>query len=62
MSAELERVVRAAAAKARADRGYRSALVAARATGASYAAIAAAAGTSRQRVRQLLERIAAPRG
>lgn len=54
MNADLERVRQAAAAKTSADREFRSALEAARAAGASYAAIAAAAGTSRQRVRQLL--------
>jgi hypothetical protein len=53
-SAPLERVRRAVAAKGRAEREYRSALLAAHAAGAGYAAIAAAAGVSRQAVRQLL--------
>jgi DNA-directed RNA polymerase specialized sigma24 family protein len=52
----LERVRKAAADKAAADREYRSALAAARTAGLSYATIAAAAGVSRQAVQQLLER------
>lgn len=56
----LERVRIAASRKESADREYRSALVSAHAAGSSYAAIAAAAGTSRQRVRQLLGRLEAP--
>jgi len=54
----LDRVRAAADAKVSADREYRLALTAARESGASFAAIAAAASTSRQRVRQLLARIA----
>jgi DNA-directed RNA polymerase specialized sigma24 family protein len=52
----LTNVRRAAADKAAADSRYRSALVAAHEAGLSYAAIAKAAGVSRQAVRQLVER------
>jgi DNA-directed RNA polymerase specialized sigma24 family protein len=52
----LSRVRKAAARKAAADNAYRAALVAAHDAGLSYAAIAAAAGVSRQAVRQLVER------
>lgn len=50
----LERVRLAVAAKTSAEQEYRSALIAAYEAGLSYAAIARAAGVSRQSVRQLL--------
>jgi hypothetical protein len=52
----LAKVKRAAAAKRRADENYRAALLEAHAAGDSFAAIADAAKTSRQRVRQFLGR------
>lgn len=52
----LARVKRAASSKRRADQEYRAALLAAFNLGASYAELAKLAGTSRQAVRQLIER------
>lgn len=52
----LKRVRRAAATKASAEIEYRAALVAAHDAGAGYAAIAAAAGVSRQTVRVQIQR------
>lgn len=52
----LHSVKRAAQAKRRAEKAYRSAVVAAREAGHSYPEIARAAGTSRQAIRQLLLR------
>lgn len=53
---ELARVKRAASARRRAEDQYRAALVAAAGAGVSYAELARAAGTTRQAVRQLVER------
>lgn len=56
MTDALARVKRAAAAKRRGDQQYLAALHAAHAEGLSFAQIAAAAGVSRQNVRQVLAR------
>lgn len=52
----LEQVAKAAAGKRRAEGTYLRALTLAHKEGASFAQIAKAAGTSRQNVRQMLER------
>lgn len=56
MTDELARVKRAAATKKRGERGYRAALLAASQAGYDMAAIARAAGITRQGVRDLLLR------
>jgi predicted transcriptional regulator len=56
MKYPLQRVKRAARSKTRTETEYRAALHAARVAGITYTEIAEAAGTTRQAVRQLLER------
>lgn len=58
MNRALIRVRHAAADRARSEADYRAAIAAARAAGESFPAIAEAAGTTRQAVRQLLRRAA----
>ncbi len=62
MKRELRNVERAARRKRDALHDYRAAVVAARTAGASHAAIAAAAGVTRQRVGEILTRWTTPEG